>query len=339
MNQNYDDDDVVEDYDEVEEDTSSAPAGRVGPEGGGPVRRPSRPVRATDQVLPPDDYDNGEFDPHKGKITQNSAKLIWIVCIVVTVLGIAAVVVDAVWDPLDRRPPALKPDKADRGRPRVNRRRIPPAKTLTPHEKRAKTFIRMVAGSKAAMTNSRAWDLFMTAYWQFDYNSWHYHHLKRKGVTGDELKTAATAAIEAYLDGRYAAELFLAYHYANRVDGFPLVDTDEWEMVLELDDEILDSKEAQEWQAADNKVGSRVTMMKKFRTDVVKNDLYVSNIWMSDELAERHRDFTSKLQGLDQFPDGVDEDDLKFLGGPDYKSTEKMKWEILKEELDKLRRQ
>lgn len=43
--------------------------------------------------------------PPKGKITQKSAKMIWIVCIAITLLGVAAVVVDIVLDPLKRRVP------------------------------------------------------------------------------------------------------------------------------------------------------------------------------------------------------------------------------------------
>lgn len=196
----------------------------------------------------------------------------------------------------------------------------------------------MVASEKASMKNSRGWDFFMTAYWQFDYDSWYYQKLRQGGVTGDALEAAGAEVIESYLDVRYAAELFLASHYANRVEGFLLVNTDIWEMVLLLDDEFLKSAEAQEWQAADNMVSSRITKVKKFNTDVIKMDLFVGNIWQNEEMKTVRRAFTDRLRALDDYPDGVDEDEIKFINGPDYKSSESMEWEILKRKLDEKRK-
>lgn len=89
----YDNDDIVEDYEVVGEDgDDNDNVRRVSSAGGGPVKRPSESVKPD---RPPTSMvgalDDG-MPKQKGQISQKSAKMIWFVSIGVSVLCVAAVV-------------------------------------------------------------------------------------------------------------------------------------------------------------------------------------------------------------------------------------------------------
>jgi hypothetical protein len=109
-------DDIIDDYEEVKPDKDTR---RI-------------PSEASGRVPPPPN--NGPRP--KGKISQSQAKLIWIVCIAITVLGLGAVGVDLFLDPLGRRVP--QPVVEQPQPPQQPRTR--PQQQLTEHQLLARQF-------------------------------------------------------------------------------------------------------------------------------------------------------------------------------------------------------
>jgi len=228
----YDDDDIVEDYEEVSSDSGVR---RVQSAQGGPVKRPGgRPATSAMPALPPDE--NAEQQSQKGKITKQSAKLIWIICIAITVLGVGAVAVDLIFDPLGR---GKAPDDpaANNGQPAANRGgRTTPREILTEHQQKAVAYGIEVHKYRAQALGCRGYDLLRLKMKEMD----------KKFSTANETRTDDALWVEAwtaYYDAEYALELYFAANKTNRLDNsFTLVsdyrDREECE-ILE-DDELED---------------------------------------------------------------------------------------------------
>lgn len=170
----YDDDDIVEDYEEVSSGQNQAR--RVESAQGGPVQRPGdRPVRPSDKVRPGTSsmpaladrggasgdsnqpgYDDGQNPMAKGKVSAKQAKLIWIICIAICILGPAAVAVHYFFI---RKAP--EPSQ-NTGTARANT--TPKPKELTPRQILEQKYVLACAEKRKEIQLSRAYDLLLVAW-------------------------------------------------------------------------------------------------------------------------------------------------------------------------------
>lgn len=172
----YDDDDIVEDYEEVSSGQNQAR--RVESAQGGPVQRPGdRPVRPSDKVRPgtssmpalgdkggksgpPSDpnqgYDDGQNPMAKGKVSAKQAKLIWIICIAICILGPAAVAVHYFFI---RKAPEVPQNT---GTARANT--TPKPKELSPRQILEQRYVLACAEKRKEVQMSRAYDLLLVAW-------------------------------------------------------------------------------------------------------------------------------------------------------------------------------
>ncbi|MBZ0135871.1 MAG: hypothetical protein K8I27_05820 [Planctomycetes bacterium] len=204
MAPDYDDDDIVEDYEEVATDS---PARRVESAQGGPVKRPAGGARPSTTAMPaigdPDDP-----SAPKRKITKKSARNIWIICILICVLGVGAVVADLVFgftkgDP----PPTIDNTGAtgDGGHTLPPRERRP---ELTEHQKLAQTYTAEVHKHRSGAIGSRAYDFLRLAI----------NDMNKTFDAANKDRSNDAGWVDAwiaYYNAEYAAELF--YH-ANGLD-------------------------------------------------------------------------------------------------------------------------
>lgn len=171
----YDDDDIVEDYEEVS--SSDANARRVESAQGGPVQRPAndRAVKPSEKLRPGTNsvpalkdrsgpssgvnqapYDDGQNPMNKGKVSAKQAKLIWIICIAICVLGPAAVAVHYFF--IRKAPEAPQ----NTGTARANT--TPKAKEMTPRQILEQKYINASTAKKNEIQRSRAYDLLLVAW-------------------------------------------------------------------------------------------------------------------------------------------------------------------------------
>jgi hypothetical protein len=169
----YDDDDIVEDYEEVSSGQNQAR--RVESAQGGPVQRPGdRPVRPSDKVRPgtssmpalgdkggqssdPNQgYDDGQNPMAKGKVSAKQAKLIWIICIAICILGPAAVAVHYFFI---RKAPEVPQNT---GTARANT--TPKPKELSPRQILEQRYVLACVEKRKEIQLSRAYDLLLVAW-------------------------------------------------------------------------------------------------------------------------------------------------------------------------------
>lgn len=332
----YDDDDIIEDYEEISD--SAGDARRVASASGGPVQRPrgnDRPVRPSDHVRPAtttvpqagngggngdDDYENAP----KGKITQKSARNIWIVCIAICVIGIGAVLADVVFDAFGRHKKAqagvsnTNDAAPNRAPTRGNQRE------LTPRQKLEREFKSDVYAQVKQMDSSKAWDFYWTAVLKFEDARSKALELKndKENTTPDERKAAWAEAITHYYKAKYAAELFRHRFDEDRVsmEYLPFAMDD----LAAVPDEELKNPRIRTYQAADVKITTKATNVNRFQTDVIKYELEANNVHSSDEWAEKtFGEWRDKLEAARGNPPQFDEEHLDFVFGPDYESGEK----------------
>jgi hypothetical protein len=147
-------DDVIEDYQEVD-----APEGDILPVAsarGGPVEPKGDENRPR----------GGPKPPKKGKIAARTARNIWIACIVVSVLGGAAVVADLVWDPLKRRGPRGSSTVAPPVIPGINginRQPRQPRQPLTEKQMLAREFAMQADRARRETYGTRVHDFVLVA--------------------------------------------------------------------------------------------------------------------------------------------------------------------------------
>ena len=327
----YDDDDIIEDYDEV---TDNASARRVNSGQGGPVRRPSDSVRPSRSAAPGGADGADEFaGPPKGKITQKSAKLIWAVCILVVVLGVGAVVVDYVWDPLGRH--QAKGGAANNAGTAQTNRTPPPRKSKSPEEILQDEFITAVSRKMSQMNASKAWDFYWTAQLEFEYV---YEQMKKarndENATEEQRAEAYANAIKHYYKAKYAAVLFMHQYDKDNISLDYMAIDMRGDEVKGVRKEHLQDPRVRDYQAAFSKTSGTGTEVNQFRTDIISKDIraigvHESEEWRANvfgEWEQRWRDATSNK------PPVFNQEDLDFVTGPDYEAGEKKRWEKFREE-------
>jgi hypothetical protein len=317
----YDDDDIIEDYEEISTDS---PVRRVESAQGGPVRRPSAGVRPSTTAMPALGDEQGL--PPKGKITRKSARNIWIVCIAITVLGLGAVIADVAFDAFGRGKGGVQP--VDNGQAQDNRITPPPRReNLTERQKLEREFRSAVNAMIRDMDASRAWDFYWTAVLEFD----HYYEQARilkntEGVAAEDLEEGWAKSITHYYKAKYAAELFKHHFDKDGIskDYMPInVSSDEVEF---LSDPDLNDARVRLYQAANSKLDSRATNVNKFRTDILKYEETARRVHESEEWAAKHfGPWQAKLEEANK--GSFDPADLEFVSGPDYKPDEKKLFE------------
>lgn len=329
----YDDDDIIEDYEEISGNSS---ARRVSSGQGGPVRRPSNGVRPSTTAMPAvtdDGNPEDQFGPPKGKISQKSAKLIWIICIAIVVLGLGLVVADYKFDFFDRNTgPAPAPNNAGAAN---TTRRPPPREQLSEEEQMQLDFKKAVIGMMSEMDKSKAWDFYWTSVLEYDHAYDEMIAAKNKeGIADEELEGAYAEAIKSYYKAKYAAELFREHFNVDNIkkEYIPVnISSDEVSM---LNAEDLQNPKIQKYQAAVSKIDSRSTNVNKFKTDILKSELRAQRVAESEEWKtkvfgeweKRWHDCTANT------PPVFAQEDLDFVNGPDYKAGEKKMFEKFHDE-------
>lgn len=258
----YDDDDIIEDYEEISTDS---PVRRVNSGQGGPVQRPSGSVRPSTTAMPALDGEQDEFAaPTKGKITRKSAKLIWIICIAVSVLGVGAVLVDMLVDPLGRHKKSapVANDPVQQNTPRMPPRRQ--AQELTAHQKLAKEFGVKAHDHYKTAVGSRSYDFVRLA-------------IKRMNETynaANENRAQAAGWVDAWVafyEAEYAIEL---YNHVNKIDtGIgkfkPVTDYRDLAQCEILDESELKDPEAQRVQGFFQAIDPEATKINRHRKDLL----------------------------------------------------------------------
>lgn len=215
----YDDDDIVEDYEEVRGDSGVR---KVNSAKGGPVQRPSKGVKPSEPVRPPTTAapalpeEEGEQGSSKGKITKKSAKLIWIICIAISVIGIGLFVADIAFDAFGRRAGVIENGTADNRQPH----RLPPVnkkggQDLTEHQVRARGFAVQCFDKGREIKKSRAYDLARVRIKEL-------REAQKAGNDDRGNVDVWVAAWQKYYDTEVALELF-THKWPYNIDNIPLV--------------------------------------------------------------------------------------------------------------------
>jgi hypothetical protein len=314
------DDDIVEDYQEVSTDSGLR---RVQSGQGGPVQRPDgRPA------VPQDRGDSPEEEKYqKGKISQKSAKLIWIVCIAITVLGIAAVLVDHFIDPLGRKTVITEAANGV-GNNAGGGRNNPPRDNLSPEQKLQREFLNAVIYKMKEMDASKAWDFYWVSYLEFDDAYDKAAKLKAKeGVDPVELEEAWAIAIKHYYKARYAGELFKYRFDEDYISKEYMPISLSGDDVTFLDPETLRNNKARTFQAAYSKIDAKSTSINLFKTDILKSELTAQKVYESTEWSDKHFGQYKSLWEAATGERKFAQQDVDFVNQPDYKPGEKKLFE------------
>lgn len=307
----YDDDDIVEDYEEVATDSSVR---RVNSAQGGPVQRPTGGGRPSTAAMPAlSDEELAQVG--KGKITQKSAKLIWIICIGVSVLGVAAVLVDMLIDPLDRHKKA--PEMTNVGGGQDNGPRMPPRDRTpekTEHQKNAETFTNAAYAHYKGAQGTRAYDFLRLAMKDMD---------EKFDVANKERSDEAlwVDAWVAYYHAEYAVELYYAAHKVDLNDTTfkPVPDFRDREQTEFLEDEELLDPEAQRIQGIVQAVSKDTTDIGK-HNKLLKAFVVSANVLDKEDINGPINDAKAKLTAAREGREFVQED-LDYVNrdprGPD----------------------
>ncbi|MCB9894688.1 MAG: hypothetical protein H6839_09575 [Planctomycetes bacterium] len=319
----YDDDDVIEDYEEVQ---SESAVRRVNSGQGGPVKRPPTGGAARPQTsaMPALDDEGRPMGPSKGKITQKQAKLIWIICIVIVVLGLGAVGTDYV----------LNKNKGGGGNtvdpnvPANNRRTgLPPEHVQSPREKLESEFVTAVVGKMGQMDGSKAWDFYWTSVLEFDASYEKAKALKSEATTpSEELEAAWADTIKHYYKAKYAADLFRFHFGESKVDFFAINIRSKDDLSM-LNDDELKNDAIRTFQAASSKIDAKSTNVNKFKTDILKYDLTAQKVHESQEWADKvFGEYKNKWE-LETSKKEFAQEDIDFVDGPDYTTGQEKMWE------------
>lgn len=285
----YEDDDIVEEYEEIDADESGEiPVREVLSAQGGPVARPTRSVRglkAREGSRRETAGPNGARIevPTKGKITHKQAKMIWAVCIAISVLGIGMFVADYAFNLFGRHAEgdtAGTPEPTPKNKPKERNEPRKSAKEIAADE-----FTAAVKAQQAQMRKTRAYDFMMIAY----------HDMLEKrdlaikvkgdeGSTSEQVTAAWVDAINAYLHADYAVQLFLWKYGAQWFEeGVDLNDRAAVEYLWEGG--LLEDEENRTKQAAYSSASFYEREINKFHSDVLRYDLSAQKVWGSDDPA------------------------------------------------------
>lgn len=360
---NYDDD-VIEDYEEESAAEHDSGVRKVVSAQGGPVQKPTREVKPSDKVRPPTSAnprpatamnpalkpkkeaaapaagageDGAALTPEeaaadaamKGKITRSQAKLIWIICIAICVIGPAAVGVHYVFfrDEGVAPPPV---NNTPRNRPGLNPTGNQPV--LTEHEKNGKAFVGKVAGWMALMDRGRTWDFFLVRQSRFQVAQSKALDAKKANLSTEEQEKLWVEAIKAWYEVRYAVNVVrLMYRHESMIDFLGVDDINDFKQVLLLEDSQMKDENLQKYQAALTKVQKFTRDIQQFQTNILKYELLPSRMftdekWKPSWAAEKAKMDASNPEAPDP---KIEPEDLEFCQGPDYKEGEKSEYDKL----------
>lgn len=310
------DDEIIEDY-EVE---SSSPPAQAS--GGPPGPQQGRPTPA----------ELGAAAASRGKITHGQAKMIWIICIAVCLLGGGAVAVHYFF---------LSDNGGGGGaaanRPPVNRgptKNASPRRELTEHEKNVNAYIKDVIDRRNALKSSKGWDFFWCRKLRFD-AAWNDARALKTAENAAARDNAWLEAIKAYLNVKYAADIF---RHANAPVNFEVPEDlsistgKEWTKEVEqFSDEHLKVAELAQTHAAAILLSDFIDDINLFQSSAIKSDLSCWAVW-----DKRKGEFAVEFERFEKGrgdPPMFDAADLEFVKGPNYGPKEPMEWEKVAEEL------
>lgn len=297
------DDDIVEDY-EVLDEQPSRPAAKSA--GGKPVlrkqssvggKKPSAPVRPGSQsraAVPPSQPDSTDdveevleeppaYDPNKGKISSRASMQIWIVCIAITVLGLGAVAVDAIFDPLGRRNNSI----SNANNKPNNTKKTPSNAPKDPVAERAENFMRTVNMDMQRVRNSKAYKAYQAAYYKFREARTNAIGLgaDKEAKTADRNKAWAEVYRE-YYTVKYWSVLFIKTYREAADSGFEPCSLKDEEARIRLSKEkgndIL-KPENVKYQAASTLIDAWSSDINEFWTNG-KTDHVISQVYTDDKL-------------------------------------------------------
>lgn len=244
----YDNDDIVEDYEVVGDEGDNVR--RVSSAGGGPVKRPSESVKPD---RPPTSMvgalDDG-MPKQKGQISQKSAKMIWFVSIGISVLCVAAVVGHIIF--------GGGGDNAAANRKNGNRNVAPerPKAELTAEQKAGREFRNAVYKSmKADVGRSSAYNHFLDLEEAWgdlrDESAKKLEDYQSEKATKEEAQEAAAKAMNKCYEALYAFELCRFVYDKNIKDlGYwSVLDMDGNDEISEIDEKLRKNKEVISYQA------------------------------------------------------------------------------------------
>jgi hypothetical protein len=323
------DDDIVEDY-EVLDEQPSRPAAKSG--GGKPVlrkqtsvggKRPSAPVRPGSQsraVVPPPEPDPTDevleeppaYDPNKGKISSRASMQIWIVCIAITVLGLGAVAVDAIFDPLGRRNNAI----SNANNKPKNTNKAASNAPKDPVAERAETFKRTVDMDMQRVRNSKAYKAYQAAYYKF-----REARSNAIGARADEKASRAdrqkawAEVYREYYTVKYWSILFISAYKEGADSGFEPCSLKDEEARIRLSKEkgndIL-KPENIKYQAASTLIDAWSSDINSFWSDK-KNDLDISDVFTEEKLKPVFKAAKDRFEKATSEPPVFDQADLDSI--------------------------
>ncbi|MCC6465162.1 MAG: hypothetical protein IT463_07470 [Planctomycetes bacterium] len=351
----YDDDDIIENYDEVTTSAEQSPARKVSSAQGGPVQRPTKQVKPSDRLRAPSTRSptavvapaGGEVPPQgdaasnepprpKGQISAKQAKLIWIICIGICVLGAAAVGAHYIFVVL----PA-KQNVAQNNEPVRNRPVQTPPREKTPHEKNVEFFMGMLAKHRNDLYRSRGWDEFRYATIMMeDKRDKAFASKSQAGSSQAEQDQLWAESIHWFYTAMYWSQVFQQAYVPDgmgsiQIEGLRQLDPSDFNAVASLTDDELKNEQIQRFVAAFMILGNSISNVKKFRTDVIKNELRAQFVHSDSpehkKIFQQAKDLSSAAE---QDPPAFDEKDLEYAKGPAFETIGDMKWNKLQIQLD-----
>ncbi|MHC4841573.1 MAG: hypothetical protein ACYTDT_11590 [Planctomycetota bacterium] len=276
----YDNDDIVEDYDVIGDESNGVR--RVNSAGGGPVKRPSRPVgpdRSPQEMANGLDEDGQLGMPmQKGQISQKKAKMIWFICIGVSVLCVGAMILHYALS----EDPVVAPNRANRSGPRAGPTR--PVANLSPDEKRIKAFrsavykeMRLIQSSKAYVNVLDKIDIWQESKQKSDAANSAY-----SDGTGDQAAAEEQTCntLIKYYEANYAIAIYKFVFNPNDVEmnkAFFAVDLADEEQVLQIGGSNMKDKEIIRFQAADTQLSSN-SNLKRMREWFTQKHIVIANV-------------------------------------------------------------
>ena len=292
----YDDDDVVEDYEVLDPAPSNSGNRRPQAAQGGAVlrkqssqsggRKPSTRVQPPQAEQPSDGDETAAeeppaYDPNKGKISARASKQIWIICIVITVLGLGAVIVDVALDPFGRKIPAAQNGATNtkQNAPKVSNR------PRNPIEERAEAYKRTVDMEVTRLMQKKAYKFYRAAYDKFrETRSDAYAKKAKEGSTADERNQAWADTFRDYYGVKYAQTLFVYSCQKDADSGFMPINMRDEEERLALaksGPDILKEGNVR-YQAAQTLVDNYSADIGDFWS-MKKNLVEVGEVWANDK--------------------------------------------------------
>ncbi|MCC6573258.1 MAG: hypothetical protein IT462_05645 [Planctomycetes bacterium] len=336
-------DDLVTDEYEVLESNPKIPATSVKPTdpvrpaaasrpvfpAGSPVHRTTKQVRptASSRRVPtaPVVDESGEEIPQdqpdprqKGKITAQKAKMIWIACIAISVLAIAAFVCDVAFDAFGRRAGGQPQQNTSQNKAPIQPKK--PDKPKSAKEINVDLFVRSISDLRVHVRDTKAYDFYMLAYQRFKKSRDHANSVRAKDGDGPNLDKANAELVAAYWNAQYARVAY-KHHFFNLlpedVRDYPGVSMEDRDGMMALEDRFLKSPEIQRYQAAELVAEYSMTDVGRFRKDflaLASND----KIWSSKEWEMKVFGVDKKKYDAANDEKKFEQADLDYMNGPDY---------------------